>query len=552
MGSQIGGPRHNQFNGPNECNHLTQNVVMNFLQRHIPKLLLYLVMLGNLSFVNDPPEEEIPSNKLPPLSLQSKSKKEAYAQSDTDSNRAPSDWYIKSLASIDSDSKEMDIAKTTKSTHPPLAKNLSPANGNLNIIPYIFLLIAAVLLTSCILLFLILRNFRKQNSKPQLSAPVYTTLSDDQSHHTLHLDHHPLQNIAIQQLERHACEQYDTNPLQFCGYDADYLLSLSEDTPAWNTVIHEVKENSPIITQKGINSIGDCMFDTFYDRDTIELHCELLQPPKTRTNGKDPKPKQRDAQKILEQLEKERTKAANHVFHQHILDLLNKEEEETDAESTEAAKFTDSLLNRIEACKLAYRMMQCFSAKADYQSTSTSEAEAPSSHFPATEAAFATSHSVENTSPSPSSATSQKEAARKIALKLQQVFHSKEGKFVKDFKARIQERVTTMEQTTVKAQEMSEKEKEEKAVKGIKAGIQASAPQVANQFAQAITKSIAHVPSPSDANQSSSNVVNDLLQDRLATATKQLLVQACLHVMTHIQQATKWRGYSQRQRFDSS
>jgi hypothetical protein len=68
-------------------------------------------------------------------------------------------------------------------------------------------------------------------------------------------------------------------------------------------------------------------FDTFYDRDTIELHCELLQPPKTRANGKDNKPKQRDAQKILEQLEKERT---------------------TDAESTEA-QFTDSLLNRIEA-----------------------------------------------------------------------------------------------------------------------------------------------------------------------------------------------------------
>ena len=544
---------------------------MNFLQRHIPKLLLYLVMLGNLSFVNDPPEEEIPSNKLPPLSLQSKSKKEAYAQSDTDSNRAPSDWYIKSLASIDSYSQEMemDIAKTTKSTHPPLVKNLSPANDNLNIIPYIFLLIAAVLLTSCILLFLILRNFRKQNSKPQLSAPVYTTLSDDQSHHPLQLDHHPRQSsTAIQQLERHAWEQYDTNPLQFCGYDADYLLSLSEDTPAWNTVTHEVKESAPIITQKGINSIGDCMFDTFYDRDTIELHCELLQPPKTRANGKAPKPKQRDAQKILEQLEKERTKAANHVFHQHILDLLNKEEEETDAESTEAAKFTDSLLNRIEACKLAYRMMQCFSAKADYQSTSTStsEAEAPSSHLPTNytstatdfitppEAAFATSPSIENRSRSrsPSSATAQEEAARKIALKLQQVFHSKEGKFVKDFKARIQERVTTMEQTTVKAQEMSEKEKEEKAVKGIKAGIQASAPQVANQFGQAITKSIAHVPSPSASNQSSSNVVNDLLQDRLATATKQLLVQACLHVMTHIQQSTKWRGYGQRQRFDSS
>ena len=541
---------------------------MNFLQRHITKLLLYLVMLGTLNFLHDPPEEEIPSNKLPPLSLQSKSKKEAYAQSDTDSNRAPSDWYIKSLASIDSYSQEMDIAKTTKSTHPLLAKNLSPANDNLNIIPYI----AAVLLTSCILLFLILRNFRKQNSKPQLSAPVYTTLSsDDQSHHTRHLDHnrlhledhHPRQSIATQQLERHAWEQYDTNPLQFCGYDADYLLSLSEDTPAWNTVIHEVKESAPIITQKGINSIGDCMFDTFYDRDTIELHCELLQPPKTRANGKAPKPKQRDAQKILEQLEKERTKAANHVFHQHILDLLK---EETDAESTEAAKFTDSLLNRIEACKLAYRMMQCFSAKADYQSTSTSEAEAPSSHFPtntkdtstatdtAPEAAFATSPSIENRSRSrsPSSATAQEEAARKIALKLQQVFHSKEAEFVKDFKARIQERVTTMEQTTVKGQEMSEKEKEEKAVKGIKAGIQASAPQVANQFGQAITKSIAHVPSPSDANQSSSNVVNDLLQDRLATATKQLLVQACLHVMTHIQQATKWRGYGQRQRFDSS
>ena len=506
---------------------------MNFLQRHIPKLLLYLVMLGTLNFLNDPPEEKIPSNKLPPLSSrQSKSKKEAYAQSD-------------------------------------LVKNLSPTNGNLNIIPYIFLLIAAVLLTSCILLFLILRNFRKQNSKPQLSAPVYTTLSsDDQSHHTLYLENHPRQSIATQQLERHACEQYDTNPLQFCGYDADYLLSLSEDTPAWNTVTHEVKENSPLITQKGINSIGDCMFDTFYDRDTIELHCELLQPPKTRANGKAPKPKQRDAQKILEQLEKERTKAANHVFHQHILDLLNKEEEEeTDAESTEA-QFTDSLLNRIEACKLAYRMMQCFSAKADYQSTSTSEAEAPSSHLPtkdtsaardlitAREAALATSPSVENRSRSrsPSSATAQEEAARKIALKLQQVFHSKEGKFVKDFKARIQERVTTMEQTTLKAQEMSEKEKEkeEKAGKGIKAGIQASAPQVANQFAQAITKSIAHVPSPSDANQSSSNVVNDLLQDRLATATKQLLVQACLHVLTHIQQATKWRGYGQRQRFDSS
>ena len=109
-----------------------------------------------------------------------------------------------------------------------------------------------------------------------------------------------------------------------------------------------------------------------------------------------------------------------------------------------------------------------------------------------------------------------------------------------------------MEQTRVRVQEMSEKEKEEQAVKGIKAGIQASAPQVENQFAQAITKSIAHVPSPSDANQSSSNVVNDLLQDRLATATKQLLVQACLHVMTHIQQSTKWRGYGQRQRFDSS
>ena len=254
------------------------------------------------------------------------------------------------------------------------------------------------------------------------------------------------------------------------------------------------------------------------------------------------------------------------LFHQHILDLLNKEEEETDAESTEA-KFADSLLNRIEACKLAYRMMQCFSAKADYQSTSTSETEAPSSHFPtntkdtstatdtAPEAAFTTSPSVENRSRSrsPSSATAQEEAARKIALKLQQVFHSKEGKFVKDFKARIQERVTTMEQTTLKAQEMSEKEKEEKAGKGIKAGIQASAPQVANQSAQSITKSIAHVPSPSDANQSSSsNVVNDLLQDRLATVTKQLLVQACLHVMTHIQQSTKWRGYGQRQRFDSS
>ena len=498
-------------------------------------------MLGNLSFVNDPPEEKIPSNKLPPLSLQFKSKKEAYAQSD-------------------------------------LVKNLSPANGNLNIIPYIFLLIAAVLLTSGILLFLILRNFRKQNSKPQLSAPVYIPLSsDDQSHHTLQLDHHPhtlqldhhpRQSTAIQQLERHAWEQYDTNPLQFCGYDAHYLLSLSEDTPEWNTVTHEVKENSPLITQKGINSIGDCMFATFYDRDTIELHCELLQPPKTRANGKDPKPKQRDAQKILEQLEKERTTAANHVFHQHILDLLNKEEEETDAESTEAAKFTDSLLNRIEACKLAYRMMQCFSAKADYQSTSISEAEAPSSHLPTKdtstatdfitppEAALATSSSVENRSRSPSSATAtaQEEAARKIALKLQQVFHSKEGKFVKDFKARIQESFTTMEQTAVAAQEMSEKEKEkeEKAGKGIKAGIQASAPQVANQFGQAITKSIAHVPSPSDANQSSSNVVNDLLQDRLATATKQLLVQACLHVMTHIQQATKWRGYGQRQRFDSS
>ena len=307
------------------------------------------------------------------------------------------------------------------------------------------------------------------------------------------------------------------------------------------------------------------MFDTFYDRDTIELHCELLQPPKTRANGKAPKPKQRDAQKILEQLEKERTKAANHVFHQHILDLLNKEEEETDAESTEA-QFTDSLLNRIEACKLAYRMMQCFSAKADCHSTSTSEAEAPSSHLPtkdtstatdfitAREAALATSPSIENRSRSrsPSSATAQEEAARKIALKLQQVFHSKEAEFVKDFKARIQERVTTMEQTTLKAQEMSEKEKEEKAGKGIKAGIQASAPQVANQFGQAITKSIAHVPSPSDANQSSSNVVNDLLQDRLATATKQLLVQACLHVLTHIQQSTKWRGYGQRQRFDSS
>ena len=103
-------------------------------------------------------------------------------------------------------------------------------------------------------------------------------------------------------------------------------------------------------------------------------------------------------------------------------------------------------------------------------------------------------------------------------------------------------------------QEMSEKEKEkeEKAGKGIKAGIQVSAPQVANQFGKAITKSIAHVPSPSDANQSSSNVVNDLLQDRLATVTKQVLVQACLHVMTHIQQSTKWRGYGQRQRFDSS
>jgi len=352
--------------------------------------------------------------------------------------------------------------------------------------------------------------------------------------------------------------------LQFCGYDADYHLSLSEDTLAWNTVTHEIRENSPLITQKGINSIGDCMFDTFYDRDTIELHCELLQPPKTRATGKAPKLKQRDAQKILEQLEKERTKAANYVFHQHILDLLNKEEEETDAESTEA-QFTDSLLNRIEACKLAYRMMQCFSAKADYQSTSTSEAEAPSS-LPtkdtstatdtAPEAAFATSPSIENRSRSqaPSSATAQEEAARKIALKLQQVFHSKEGKFVKDFKARIQERVTTMEQTAVRAQEMSEKEKEkeEKAVKGIKAGIQASAPQVANQFGQAITKSIAHVPSPSDANQSSSNVVNDLLQDQLATATKQVLVQACLHVLTHIQQATKWRGYGQRQRFDSS
>ena len=362
---------------------------MNFLQRHIPKLLLYLVMLGNLSFVNDPPEEEIPSNELTTLSLQSESEKEAYAQSDTDSTRAPSDWDVESLASTDSDSQEMDIAKTTKSTHPPLAKNLSPANSNLNLIPYI----AAVLLTSCILLFLILRNFRKQNSKPQLSAPVYTTLSDDQSHHTLHLDHHPLhlenhplhldhhplQSTAIQQLERHESEQYDTNPLQFCGYDAHYLLSLSEDTPAWDTVIHEVIENSPLITQKGINSIGDCMFDTFYDTNTIELHCELLQPSKTRANGK--APKQRDAQKILEQLEKERTKAANHVFHQHILDLLNKEEEKTDAESTEA-KFTDSLWNRIEACKLAYRMMQCFSAKADYQSTSTSEAEAPSSHLP--------------------------------------------------------------------------------------------------------------------------------------------------------------------------
>ena len=541
---------------------------MNFLQRHIPKLLLYLVMLGNLSFVNDPPEEEIPSNELPPLSLQSESEKEAYAQSDTDSTRAPSDRDVESLASTDSDSQEMDIAKATKSTHPPLAKNLSLANSNLNIIPYILHLIAAVLLTSGILLLLILRNFRKQNSKPQLSASVYTTLSDDQSHHTLHLDHHPLhlenhplhldshplQSTAIQQLERHAWEQYDTNPLQFCGYDADYLLSLSEDTPAWNTVIHEVIENSPLITQKGINSIGDCIFDTFYDTDTIELHCELLQPPKTRATGK--APKQRDAQKILEQLEKERTKAANHVFHQHILDLLNKEEEKTDAESTEAAKFTDSLLNRIEACKLAYRMMRCFSAKADYQSTSTSEAEAASSHFPAREAAFETSPSVENTSPSPSpspsSATAQEEAARKIALKLQQIFHSKEGKFVKDFKARIQESFTTMEQTTVSAQEMSEKEKEEKAVKGIKAGIQASAPQIANQFAQAIKKSIAHVRPPSDANQSSSNVVNDLLQDRLATATKQLLVQACLHVLTHIQQATKWRGYGQRQRFDSS
>jgi hypothetical protein len=570
---------------------------MKNLQKHIPTLLLYLVMLGNLSFVNDPPLEKLPSNELPPLSLPSNPTPAIAAPSDTVT--LPNTSCLAFLQTTDAD--KLGIAKATK-PNPSFLSKILPAKAKDRHLLYVLILSAELVLIISLLLFLVLHNIRKQKRNPQLCSDVYIPLStNDQAHHILYLAQHPLPSNAIPQLETHSLEQQGEHAQQFCGYDIQYLLSLSEDSAAWDTITHEVVESSPIITQRGINSIGDCMFDTFYDTDTIALHCELLQPPKARNPRNASKP--RDPTQILEQLEKERERGAKQVFQQRMLDLGNEKEEEPNADNT-AEQFTNSLLNRIEDCKLAYRMMKCFSEKANTAVTNaeasipnsnpTSSDTPPAATDPITTPEAATASPAEGTPPA-SSITTEEEAARKIALKLERIFHSNEAAFVKGFKAGIQAiatetaavQATHTKGVKVKGVKASRQKpdtaattvaarathvQEKAGAKTLQTALQAGenvtktvatqalnaiaptqvTPQVATPFAEAITQSIAHVHQAQNTSQPLPTVVNDLLKDQLAIAAKRMLIQACLQVMAHIQQANHFRGYGQKQRLDSS